>query len=87
MPRRSPLHEGDARALHGHVGAGAHGDADFGFAEGGRVVDAVASHRDMFALGTQLFDMGDFPGGFDLRFHGVQAELWPPRRRCGGCRQ
>jgi hypothetical protein len=69
------FHEGDARALHGHVGAGAHGDADFRFAEGGRVVDAVAGHRNVFAFGAQFLDMGDFAGGFDLRFHRIEAEL------------
>ena len=75
MPRRSPLDEGDARALHGHIGAGAHGNADFRFAEGGCVVDAVAGHRNMFPFRAQLLDLGDFSGGFDLRFHRIQAEF------------
>jgi hypothetical protein len=61
--------------LHGHVGAGAHGDADLRFAEGGRIVDAVAGHGHMLAFRAQFLDMGDFPGGFDLRFHRIEAEL------------
>jgi hypothetical protein len=47
-------YERDARAFHGHVGAGAHGNPDFGLPERGCVVDAIASHRD-----TQLLDVGD----------------------------
>src|ERR1019366_8048594 len=74
-------HEGDARALHGHVRAGAHGNADFGFAEGRCVIDAVAGHRDMFTLRAQLLDIGDFSGGFDLWFGLIKAEL---PGHCGG---
>ena len=29
----------------------------------------------MFSFRPQLLDMSDFPGGFDLRFHRIQAEL------------
>ena len=50
MPRRSPLHQRDAGAFHRHVGAGAHRDADIRGGERGRVVDAVAGHRDDVAL-------------------------------------
>ena len=39
------LHQRDAGALDRDVGAGAHGDADVGLRERGRVVDAVAGHR------------------------------------------
>lgn len=42
--------EGDACALHRHVGAGPHGNADFRFAERRCVVDAGGGHRGMFAL-------------------------------------
>ena len=73
------FHQGDARALHGHIGAGAHGDADFGLTEGGRVVDAIAGHRDMLATGPQHFHMGDFSGGFDLGFHRIEPELFGHR--------
>ena len=40
------LHQGDAGAVHGDLGAGAHGDADIGCGEGRGVVDAVARHGD-----------------------------------------
>ena len=50
MPRRSPLHQRHAGALHRDVGAGAHRDADVGLRERRRVVDAVAGHRDAPAL-------------------------------------
>ena len=43
----------DAGALHRDVGAGAHRDADIGFGEGGRVVDAVASHGHDAAFAAQ----------------------------------
>ena len=39
------LDERHGRALHGDVGARAHGDADLGLRQRGRVVDAVAGHR------------------------------------------
>ena len=34
----------DAGAFDGHVGAGAHGDADVGLGERGGIIDAVAGH-------------------------------------------
>ena len=46
MPVRSPFKQRDAGAFHRDVGAGSHGDADFGGGERRRVVDAVAGHRD-----------------------------------------
>ena len=50
-------HERDVGALEGDVGAGrAHGDADAGGGERGRVVDAVADHRDRAGL---AFERGD----------------------------
>jgi hypothetical protein len=36
----------------------------------------------MFTFHAQLPDMGDFSGGFDLRFHRIKAEL--PGHRGGG---
>ena len=52
MPIRSPLSSVTPGALHRHVGAGAHRDADVGCRQGGRIVDAVARHGDdpSFAL-------------------------------------
>src|ERR1035438_9410511 len=47
----------------------------FSLADGGCIVDPVAGHRNMFPFRTQPLDMGDFPGGFDLGFHRIQAEL------------
>ena len=38
------FHQRDAGALHGDVGAGAHGDADIGLRQRRGVVDAVAGH-------------------------------------------
>ena len=81
-PAKIAFDQRDARALHGHVGAGAHRNPDFGFAQGGRIVDAVAGHRDVLALAPQLLDMGHFSGGFNFRFNGVDAERF--RDRGGG---
>ena len=50
------LHQRDAGALDGDFGAGAHGDADIGLGQRGRVVDAVAGHGDDAALGRQPLD-------------------------------
>ena len=44
------LDQRDAGALHRHVGAGAHRDADVGLRQRRRVVDAVAGHGDALAL-------------------------------------
>ncbi len=50
------LEERDAGALHGHVGAGAHGDADVGLGEGGGIVDAVARHGHLPPFRLQPLD-------------------------------
>ena len=83
IPRRSPLHERDAGALDRDVGARAHRDPDVRRRQRGRVVDAVAGHRDRapgllqrahhlgLALGQHL--------GLDL----VDAELARDRLRRG----
>ncbi|MGB5107149.1 MAG: hypothetical protein WBP42_10605 [Candidatus Zixiibacteriota bacterium] len=36
---------------------------------------AVACLRNVFAFRTQFFDLGDFSGGFDLRFHRIKAKF------------
>ena len=61
--------QGDAGAFHRDVGAGAHRDADVGLRQRGRVVDAVAGHRDDAAFRLQsLDDRGFFrPAGPRLR--------------------
>ena len=56
MPAQVALHQRDAGALHRHVGAGAHRDADVGLRQRRRVVDAVAGHGDHAALGLQALD-------------------------------
>ena len=55
------LDEGDAGALHRHVGPGAHGDAHVGLGQRGGVVDAVAGHGDDAALGLQALDRLGLP--------------------------
>jgi hypothetical protein len=40
------LHEDEAGAVHGDIGAGAHRDADIGGGERGGVVEAVAGEND-----------------------------------------
>ena len=44
----------DARRALGHVGRGADGDAHFGLAQGGRIVDAVARHADHMPRSLQV---------------------------------
>ena len=48
------FHQRDAGALDGHVGAGAHRDADVGLGQRRGIVDAVAGHRDDVPAGAQL---------------------------------
>ena len=45
-PPRSPRSKRDARAFDGDIRSGAHRDTDIGGRQGGRVIDAVARHRD-----------------------------------------
>ncbi len=52
--RGSGAHQRNAGRFHGDVGAGAHGDADVGGRQGGRIVDAVAEHADDLASAVQL---------------------------------
>ena len=83
------MQQRDAGALDRDVGAGAHGDADVGGGERGRVVDAVARHGDDAALAaaarstTALLSLGQHLG-LDL----VDAEPARDRlRRWCGCRR
>jgi hypothetical protein len=68
-------YEGQVGGLDGGIGAGAHGEVEVGLGEGGRVVDAVADHRDGLALGLQALDDVDLVGGQDLGDDLVDAGL------------
>ena len=57
--RQPRFGQDDARGPLGNVGRGADGDADFGLAEGGRIVDAIARHA------------GYVPGGLQVLHHDV----------------
>ena len=73
MPTRSPLSSVIAGAFDRDIGAGAHGDADFGRGQRRRVVDAVAGHGDDAALAAQpLHD----------RAFAARAAPRPRPRRC-----
>src|SRR5215211_7729788 len=69
-------------SLHGNVGAGTYGDAYVGLRESGGVVNAVADHADLLALGLQPLDLVGLVLGPDLRHNAVYSEL--PRDRLGG---
>ena len=62
-------------ALHGDVGAGAHGDADVGRGERRRVVDAVAGHGDDAALRLVALHDRALLVGQDLGLDLLDAEL------------
>ena len=72
---RVGAHEDDVGGLHRHVRAGADRDADVGLRERGRVVDAVAHHRDAPALRLQLGDLGCLVARQHLGDHFVDPEL------------
>src|SRR3546814_7775384 len=59
---------------HRHVGAGAHGDADVGTGESGRIVDAVAGHRHRAALGLESLHQRDLVGRAYFAMDLVDAE-------------
>ena len=65
----------DARALHRHVRARAHGDADMGGGERRSVIDAVAGHRDDVALLAKLCDLFVFVARLDSGFHLIESEF------------
>ena len=58
MPAQVALHQRDAGALHGDIRAGSHRDADAGFGQRRRIVDAVACHGHDAAFTAQLFHDG-----------------------------
>ena len=69
---------GDQRevgGLDGDVGAGADREAEVGLGERGRVVDAVADHRDDAAFALQAADHVRLVGGHDLGDDLVDADL------------
>ena len=70
--------QGEVAGLDGHVGAGAHGEAEVGLGEGGGVVDAVADHGDDPALGLEPPDDVDLVGRQHL---GDRPRRCRPRRR------
>jgi hypothetical protein len=55
--------EHEAGAVHGDIGAGAHGDADIGGGEGGGVVEAVAGEDDAFAAEPGTWTSSCFVAG------------------------
>ena len=74
MPRRSPLHEGHASALHRHIRACPHGNPDLRLRQGWRVVDAIPSHRHHMAFGLQALNHLAFLLGEDLGLDALDAE-------------
>ena len=68
-------HQRDRGSRHGHIRAGADGDADIGLGQRRGVVDAVADHRDLLALALQFLDFGGFAARQDLGQHQVDAHL------------
>ena len=78
------LDQRDAGALHRDVRAGAHRDADVGLRQRGRVVDAVAGHRDDAPLRLQRSARRRLLLRQHLRFDLVDAEL--PGHRLGRLR-
>ena len=64
-------HQRDIRRLHGHIRAGADGDAKIGLRQGRGVVDAVADHRNQFVVALV---------GITLRlqaFNPIRLAIWP----------
>jgi hypothetical protein len=88
MPRRSPLHQGDARALDRDVRAGAHGDADIGPRRARGVVDAVAGHGDDDDLRLEPLHHVDFLiGGSKLGEDSSMPRRAATARRWSRCRR
>ena len=84
MPRRSPFTSVTPGAFDRDVRAGAHGDADIGLRQRGRIVDAVAGHRDAFAPRLQRLDDRGFLIREHLGLDLIDADRFarPPRRSC-----
>ena len=66
------------------VGARGHGHADIGLGQRGRVVDAVANHRDLTALGLQPLHRLHLSGRQHLGNHLGDAGVASDRRGSGG---
>ena len=77
------LEQGDARALDGDIGAGAHSDADIGGRKRRSIIDPVARHGHDAALLAELHDHRALLVGQHLRFHILDAEA-PGNGLCGG---
>ena len=76
--------EDEAGAVHGDIGAGAHGNADLGGGEGGGVVEAVAGED--HALATGLVDVDEllFRGGGGVGVETVEREFFRDGAGGGG---
>ena len=74
MPRRSPLNERHASALHRHVGACSHRDTHIRLSERWRIVDAVARHGDALSLVLQILDDCGFLVGQHIGLDMIDAE-------------
>ncbi len=66
--------QSDISAFDRHIRPRSHGDADIRGGERGRIVDAVARHRDHPALALELFDQRALVLGQDLRLDIFNAE-------------
>ena len=73
--RQVASHQRQVRRLDGHVGAGAHGEAEVGLGQGGGVVHAVADHGDDLALALQPAHHVDLVLGQHLGDDVVDADL------------
>ena len=73
-PQVAP-YEGEVAGLDGGVRAGAHGQAQVGLGQRGRVVDAVADHRHRTALVLEPLDDVDLVLRHDLGDDLVDADL------------
>ena len=77
MPAQIPFDERDARALHRHVRAGAHRDADGRSRERRRVVDPVARHGHHTSLRLETPHEIALAGGQHL---GMDVAQWDAER-------
>ena len=69
------LHQDDVGRFDGDIGAGANGNAHIGSGQGRGIIDAVADHGNLFALGLELADLLLLILGEDLCHHPVDAGL------------
>ena len=75
--------QGYRGAFHRYVGTTAHGDANVGRGQRGRIVDAVTGHRHPTTFGAQCVHRRGLVGRRDVRMHFVDAQL-ARHRLCGG---